>query len=205
MNDAYGSAGAEMTDTWTLFGDPSVMVFTNTPAPMITSHIANTPVGTTSIAVNNNTNGALICLSANGTILGTGVSNGISATITIPEATAGVIDVVATSFNKMPYSGTINVNMATGIIENNTSSLFSAFPVPATNTLNINSVLPSVEKVKISLVNNLGQEILVLADEYSASGASSRSFDITSVSAGSYFCKIETESTVQILQVIIQK
>ena len=31
MNDTYGSSGDEMTDTWTCFGDPSVMVRTKAP------------------------------------------------------------------------------------------------------------------------------------------------------------------------------
>ncbi|MBE0640536.1 MAG: agmatine deiminase, partial [Bacteroidales bacterium] len=31
MNDTYGSGGDEMTDTWNLFGDPSLMVRTDTP------------------------------------------------------------------------------------------------------------------------------------------------------------------------------
>ena len=35
MNDSYGSGGDEMTDTWTVFGDPSLMVRTDTAKSMI--------------------------------------------------------------------------------------------------------------------------------------------------------------------------
>ncbi|HOG20166.1 MAG TPA: C25 family cysteine peptidase, partial [Salinivirgaceae bacterium] len=38
MNDKYGSGGASMTETWTIFGDPTVMVRTNTPQTLEVSH-----------------------------------------------------------------------------------------------------------------------------------------------------------------------
>ena len=54
MNDRYGQ-GDEMTDTWTLFGDPSVIVRTDLPAPMTVTHRRNTlMMGATSLDVNCN-------------------------------------------------------------------------------------------------------------------------------------------------------
>lgn len=38
MNDEYGGEGDDMTDTWTLFGDPSVMVRTDNPTDISASH-----------------------------------------------------------------------------------------------------------------------------------------------------------------------
>ena len=40
MNDEYGAAGVEMTDTWTCFGDPSIMVRTATPELIPVAHDA---------------------------------------------------------------------------------------------------------------------------------------------------------------------
>ncbi len=205
MNDAYPSGGAEMTDTWTLFGDPSVMVYTNTPAPMITSHATTAPLGTTSISVTCNATGALICLSRNGIILGTGVSNGTSAIITIPSAVAGVIDVTATAFNKMPYSGVINVNGSTAIIENNNETLFTVYPVPANNSLTISFMLAKSGKIKLALYTNVGQEIMSIVNEEIPGGAFDKTIDISTLAVGIYFCKLVTDNTVTTTSVIIQK
>ena len=205
MNDTYQSAGYEMTDTWTIFGDPSVMVFTNTPTPMITNHINFTPVGTTSITVSCSTNGALVCLSMNGVILGTGISNGTSAVITIPAAVMGIIDVTATAFNKMPYFGIINVSTTTAITENQNNNLFAVYPVPASNTLNVSFMLDQSEKVKVALYNNIGQEMMSIANEEVAGGAFNKSVDITTLPAGIYFCKMESDHNITTKYVIIQK
>ncbi len=205
MNDAYGTAGDEMTDTWNLFGDPSVMVYTEAPQPMVTSHVPATAVGTTSIVVSNNTVNALICLSKGGVILGTGISNGTSATITIPSATPGTIDVVATAFNKMPYAGTINVAGGVGIAENNAADAFVTFPNPANNSLTMNYTFNSSEKVKLALYNSLGQQIMIVADMITPAGFFTTTVDISNLASGVYSCKLETETTVITKQVVIQK
>lgn len=205
MNDAYQNDGYEMTDTWTTFGDPSVMVYTNTPAPMVVTHNAYESVGTTSITVNCNTNGALICLSTNGVILGTGTSNGTSAIITIPAAVPGVIDVTATAYNKMPYFGTINVNGTTTTRENKNEYFFMIYPVPATNTLSISFRLAKTEKIKLALYNNMGQQMMNLVNEETAGGMFSKTINTSELSAGIYFCKLETENGITTKHVIIQK
>lgn len=205
MNDVYGPNGAQMTDTWTLFGDPSVMVYSDTPAPMTTSHIATAPVGTTSITVNNNVNGALVCLSMSGAILGTGISDGTSAVITIPAATIGVIDVTATAYNKMTYTGIINVSSSTGINESNNASLFNVYPVPANNTLNVSAMMSTAGKVKVTLFNNLGQQVMEIANEEVGSGAYTKTVDISTIARGAYFCKLETGNTIITQHVIVTK
>lgn len=205
MNDAYQSAGFEMTDTWTIFGDPSVMVYTNTPAPMVTSHITFTPVGTTSISVSCNVNGALVCLSLNGIILGTGISNGTSAVITIPAAVAGVIDVTATAFNKMPYSGIINVSGTTAVADYQNDNLFTIYPVPADNTLNVSFTLNKSEKIKVTLFNCLGKEIMRVTDEETTAGPFNKTIDISELPTGIYFCKLETSESNFTKRVIVRK
>ena len=205
MNDAYQSAGFEMTDTWTIFGDPSVMVYTNTPAPMVTNHITFTPVGTTSISVSCNVSGALVCLSLNGIILGTGISNGTSAAITIPAAVAGVIDVTATAFNKMPYSGIINVSSTTAVADYQNDNLFTIYPVPADNTLNVSFTLNKSEKIKVTLFNCLGKEIMRVTDEETTAGPFNKTIDISELPTGIYFCKLETSDSNFTKRVIVRK
>ena len=208
MNDAYQSAGFEMTDTWTTFGDPSVMVYTNTPAPMVVNHSATEALGTTAITISCNVNGALVCLSANGVILGTGISNGTSAVITMPSASAGIIDVTATAYNKMPYMGTINVSgTATSVEEGVNAFTFNVYPVPANNDLNISLSVSSAksDKIKIALYNNMGQQVMLIADENINSTLFNKSVDVSGIASGMYFCKIETANFIENKSVVIYK
>jgi hypothetical protein len=206
MNDTYGAAGAEMTDTWNYFGDPSIMMFTKAPMAMTTTHNATEAVGVASITVNNNVNGALVCLSVNGVILGTGISNGTNATITFPAInTSGtVIDVVATSYNYMPYTGTITVTGATGIYNYESDYSFSAYPVPADNILNISLQNQVSGNIKVSIINAIGQETVRTTDVKLNTGETTFQMNVSDLSEGLYFCKIETANATMIKKVAIK-
>ncbi len=106
MNDFYGASGMDMTDTWTIFGDPSVIVRTDNPAPMTVTHSTLEIVGVTQLAINCNKNGALVCLTKQGNILGTGVVASGSVMITFPAINSiDSIDVTVTAYNCVPYFG----------------------------------------------------------------------------------------------------
>jgi hypothetical protein len=204
MNDTYKKQGNDMTDTWTCFGDPSVMVYTNTPTEMVVSHPASVAVATTSITVACDIKGALVSLTKDGVILGTGISDGTSAVITITGATLGVIDVTATAYNKIPYFGKINVG-TTGIADNNAIKSFAVYPTPATNQLNISYKAEKSEKIKIALYNNLGQAVVTIVNEDVSTGVFNKTIDISALQSGVYFCKLETQNTVVTRQIVIQK
>lgn len=208
MNDAYpgksGDGGAEMTDTWTCFGDPSVMLFTDTPAPMAVAHASKIPLNTTTVTVNCDVKDALVCLSKDGVILGTGYSDGKSVAITIPAATSGKIDVVATAFNKVPYAGTIDVSGTVGVDEIADVDFIKIFPVPANNSFTISGSLTNAGKIKLALYNNLGQEVVIIANESAAAGSFNRTVEVDQLPAGVYFCKLETGISTKIQRVVIQ-
>ncbi|NVO20946.1 MAG: T9SS type A sorting domain-containing protein [Bacteroidetes bacterium] len=110
MNDDFGTDGANMTDTWTIFGDPSLLVRTAMPTAMVVSHEAQVFLGTSSFTVNVDTEGALVGLTVNGQFLGSAfVING-SATITFPAfQTPDSLHIVVTAFNKIPYQADIAI------------------------------------------------------------------------------------------------
>lgn len=113
MNDTYSDYA--MTDTWTLFGDPSLLVRTDDPAPMTASHSPILPIGSSSLTVNCNVEGAFVCISMNNLILGTGYINGGSVNISFsPLTSIDTLTVCATAFNYVPYLGSVLVNSATG-------------------------------------------------------------------------------------------
>ncbi len=115
MNDTYGAAGEEMTDTWTIFGDPSLSYYTDSPSPLTATHVATVPVGTTSLTVNCPVNGALVGLTYQNNFLSAGfVSSGV-ANLTFPTVSMpDTIFVTVTAFNKTPYFGIVIVQPASG-------------------------------------------------------------------------------------------
>lgn len=123
MIDLYGSGGIEMSDTWTIFGDPSLMVRTRTPLNMVVSHENDILMQETSVNINCNISGANITLSVNNQIIGTGTSNGTVTTINIDElTTTDSITVAVNAYNYIPYLGKISVN---DILYNNDAEIIS--------------------------------------------------------------------------------
>ncbi|MBL7924908.1 MAG: T9SS type A sorting domain-containing protein, partial [Bacteroidia bacterium] len=115
MNDQYGLSGVEMTDTWHIFGDPTLQVRTATPQLMSVSHPSSMPVGLTSLTVNCNYNGGLVALTMNGQVLATGAVSGGAATLSFaPVGMPDTIFVTVTGFNQIPYLGQVLVIPASG-------------------------------------------------------------------------------------------
>jgi len=109
MNDTYSDFA--MTDTWTIFGDPSIFVRTKAPMTMTVSHLPSVPFGSSSFAVNCNANGAYVALTKNNVILATGYVAGGVVNLTLPGnlAVGDVVTVCATEFNYTPYIGSFEI------------------------------------------------------------------------------------------------
>src|SRR3569832_2025516 len=73
MNDVYAATGYDMTNTWHIFGDPSVPIRSATPFQITATHLSSVLTGITDLVVNCNTEGALVSLTAGGQIIGTGI------------------------------------------------------------------------------------------------------------------------------------
>lgn len=116
MNDVYGAAGDEMTDTWHCFGDPSVIIRTKDPIQLTASHAPTTPIGTNTIAVTCNIEGALVAITQNDIILGTAYVNGGVANVSLLPAISltDTIHITATAFNAAPYIGDMLVTSTSG-------------------------------------------------------------------------------------------
>ncbi len=110
MNETYGSGGDEMTDTWTIFGDPSVMVRTAMPEVINATHENQVFLGSTSLVVNSSVEGALAALSMENQLITAGfVTNGI-VTLSFPAfQTPDTIQLVLTAFNHVPYMASLAI------------------------------------------------------------------------------------------------
>ena len=85
MNDNYGSDGDDETDHWTLFGDPSVELRTDTPSELSIEHPGSIDPSDQAyeVIINNNNDNVIAALSHNGTYLGSGYADNSSAVIVI--------------------------------------------------------------------------------------------------------------------------
>ncbi|MCK4654154.1 MAG: hypothetical protein KAU01_06890, partial [Candidatus Cloacimonetes bacterium] len=112
MMDEYGSGGEDMFLTWTIFGDASLQVRTDTPSAMTISHNANILVGQTSFDVSTGVEGALACLYDGTDIIGSGFTNASgNVTITLDPAptSPGNLTLTVTAYNKTTSVETIPV------------------------------------------------------------------------------------------------
>lgn len=207
MNDEYGSAGAEMTDTWHCFGDPSLMVRTAVPVALSVSHTASVVLGTTSLVITCNTDSAIAALTINGVIIGTGMVLGGNVTISFPGLLqVDSIDVTVTAFNSIPYMGIVGITgSGVGIQEtSNSGLLWSVHPNPAKGDFVISVNLAGDEKIMVSIYDNHGRLVSTLADRLFVSGNHQFVLDAGQFSAGIYSCRIVTESlsTTRLFNVI---
>jgi len=111
MNDDYGSDGYDMTDTWVLFGDPSLEVRTNTPSNITVIHNSTITEGANSFSVNVfGIKDALCAISRNGNLIASGYTdeNG-NVTLHFSPITYGNLTLVVTAYNHFPYITNISV------------------------------------------------------------------------------------------------
>ena len=112
MADSYGSSGEVEILYWTIFGDPSVVVRTDTPTDMIVSHEEIMIIGATEFYVETGFSGALVALSIDGELLASLFTDDAGTANLVFESgidVPGMVDLVVTAFNKMPYETTVNV------------------------------------------------------------------------------------------------
>lgn len=110
MNDKYGSDGSDMTDTWTIFGDPSVLLRTVMPEDFTVTHPEVVFLGQNNIQISCSVPGALIGLSVDGQFLDAGFVNGGQLTLNFDAFSApDTLLLVATSPDKLPYIAQIPV------------------------------------------------------------------------------------------------
>lgn len=118
MNDKHASAGYEMTDTWTIFGDPSLMIRTDNPKLMQVKHEETIQMNEEYFTVQCNVEDAFVTLTTNFQIIGTGIIKNGSCQIQLPELDVeDTVLVTITAFNYIPYEQLVPINSVTLAID----------------------------------------------------------------------------------------
>ncbi len=207
MNDTYSDYN--MTDTWTIFGDPSLMVRTDNPATMTTTHSPIINIGDSSFLVNCDAEGALVCLTINHEIIGTATVSGGAATVTFPPLTqVDSITVCATAFNYIPYLGNVLVIDNSGIDDLGLSlSNFQANPNPAIGNTTIQFSLINPANYNLTLRDITGRIVTTIANNNEIANADTYTFSLntTNYEAGLYYLVLTSGNNIQTIKVIISK
>jgi len=111
MMDEYGTSCYDETDAWTIFGDPSLQVRTDTPKNNTVTHDPSILPGTTTFNVEvTGVENALCAFSQNYELLGYGYTDASgNATIDLfePFDKDDDVDLVVTAYNMIPYTAII--------------------------------------------------------------------------------------------------
>jgi len=83
--------------------------------------------------------------------------------------------------------------------------LFQNVPNPVQDATSISFYLPQEGKIRLTVSNTLGQEIMTLADSSYEKGMHSLDMDATSLSTGVYFYKLEANKTSLTKQLTLVK
>jgi len=113
MMDLNGTYGVNMYNTWHIFGDPSVMLYTDTPSTLAVTHDPAVIFTATQFNVTvSGVEGALCALYGNGALYGSAYTNASgSATVDIDGPLPIGLNVIltVTAYNKQPYFGDVQV------------------------------------------------------------------------------------------------
>lgn len=104
MNEKYGGGGNSMTDTWTIFGDPSLILRTKTPVKATITHADNIFTFVPKFVVNCSAEGALAVVSENGKILNKAYVTGGKAEISTAGMKQGNVTLTITGQDMITYT-----------------------------------------------------------------------------------------------------
>jgi len=189
MMDVYNNQGKEVIETWVFFGDPSVKIRTLDPQNLTASHDLQIELGSSSLSISScNAEGALITLTQNNGIIGTGIVDGngdVQIDFTSID-TLSDITVVGTNYNYRPYQGVVKVTelMSSGPV----SPVLSIYPNPvaANGSITFSFELNEDSDLVVKVVNALGQVVKEMEYNSLLAGSNQQSFSTVGLRAGIY-------------------
>lgn len=198
MMDVYGPAGEEVTDTWTVFGDPALSIRTVVPTTMKVSHPPALQCSDSTMNFSCDAEGAVATLSLEGRILGkTVTSNGNGQlSFSLPCRTA-FVDFVVTAFNYRPYFTTIELRPDTGTGEGDKSGIgLTASPNPFSRTVNIAVRVETEAEFLLEIRNSSGQVVKTFSGEKKNGGSFLFEWKAVGQESGIYFCTLKSQRKI---------
>jgi len=121
MIEHYGSTnpeGIDMAQTWTIFGDASLQLRTDTPQSMTVNHASAIFLGQTTFDVSTpGVQNALVGLYIDTLSVGHGYTNAagnVTITLDPPPSSPGTMYITVTAYNRIPYLGSVPITSSSG-------------------------------------------------------------------------------------------
>jgi hypothetical protein len=136
MNDQYGAAGFEITDTWTCFGDPSLRLRTTAPRTLSITHPPFLTEGADGLIGTCSWDGACLSLFRKDTLFASDFSAAGGFGFAFEGLLAGdTLELTATALNAVPYTARIPVRALSS-----PKVSLSVYPNPARESVRIGGV-----------------------------------------------------------------
>ncbi len=195
MNDKFGTDGYEITDTWTVFGDPSLKIRTAVPKEIKADYPVFVNDTCTSIRIKTNLHYGRVTLFANGIIYAIAdidsLGNAFLAVDSVPESRE--VDLTITAFNHRPLLGKLLWGSASDLKVNGKSLFgFKIFPNPAISKVSLSFALKKSRKVEITVFDVNGKGKATLYSGELAQGKHQVNWQ--SESPGVYFIQLKTSA-----------
>ncbi|MBI1837397.1 MAG: T9SS type A sorting domain-containing protein [Flavobacteriia bacterium] len=204
MLDQYNNTSSqEVMKTWVMFGDPSTLFRDKLTQSITASHVSSTPMGTTSITVNCAVEGALICITQNNIILGTGTISGGTVVITIAAVTNSTsLLVTATHQNYAIYQGNIVISgSSNSLSELNQMANIKIYPNPNNGVLYVENALSEDLEYTINVRNQVGQ--ILYSEKFNGCVHITKTINLSNFSKGQYFIEIENSKNEKVEKIIV--
>jgi gingipain R len=196
------STAKEVMQTWIMFGDPSTVFRNKATTNMVVTHWQNVPLGTTTVDVNCDVDGAKVALVQDGIILGIEIAAGGMVTFTFPALTSiQPLIVTGTKQNYMPYQGDITVeNGPNALAETDVMDAVSVYPNPATDVVNVQWT--DANPISIEL-RDLSGKLIYTANTSDVTG-SAIAIPTNTFAAGVYVLQYKTQQQVGTTKLVIR-
>jgi hypothetical protein len=214
MMDEYGSTGQTEYKCWTIFGDPTLRVRTNTPTAMSVTHDDQIMLAATSFTVNAEA-GALVGLSNAGAYLGSAIADAggvaiVPITGSLPD---GEITVTVSSFNRFTYIGQVDVLVDLTPVEGAAPAAIALgqnHPNPFNPKTTIGFALPEATRVALDVYSASGQHVARLQDGFLPAGQQQVVWNGTddagrAVGSGVYFYRLQAGAWSETKKMLLLK
>lgn len=158
--EVYKGSGSDAAKQWSLFGDPSLLLRRRAPQNMNIVYDKALPVGTSSINIDCDTDGATVALSANDKLLDVQTVTDGQASLSFPRIGQDMtLYITITAQDKVTHQGKIIVGKGTGIETNNINNSVLIYPNPSTGTITLSGISSLQEPVLAQIYSPDGQLI----------------------------------------------
>ncbi len=191
MNDVYGTDGYQTTDTWVVFGDPSLQVRTATPLPIRAQFKDTIPDSRRVFTVQTSIKKGIASLSGEkGVYAVAPVKANGQIKIPLDSVPAGIpLQLTITAWNHRPFFGKVIKETVASISKSVFLGQLNIFPNPSKGTINITLSVTSPQNITLS-VSDISGKTSILFSGFLSSGI--HHFHYQAIKPGIYICRFQS-------------